>query len=409
MKKGLFIVLIALVIAAGAMAQTIKTGVLVIGNGNSAVGAGFQSALSGVKTTMLIQTADFDITSTGQSLASGLEFELLKKVRLAKGIIDSAAGITDSTVKVALEKISANPVLSKWADSTKNLSVIRSIKWSRIKRTGNNWNVLLEDGRTIKAEVLVNADGSGNLNGALALSTPSKPLWQPLTYQDNQYRLSLSSGYFHNNSTANIIPMYNFLLPGEENLVMLDGERESIAAGQAGGAVAAYAVFFQTKTSLAALKPIQKELISFKLSVMPFADLNPQDPNWKPIQFVGLSGFLKGIPVNGSVHFSPEQVVTTAEIREPVKAFYYKAQIWFDDYKEPTMTIGSLIDMIAMVGNKGLEHTKATVEKNWSSAYQFNGEFDLNRAVTRREFSVLVDEYLNPFQVNIDRNGRVVR
>lgn len=402
MKKGLFVVLVISFFVQIAIAQTIKTGVLVIGNGYNAVGAGFQSALSGVKTTMLIQVADMDIAPADKNIHSGLEFEFLKKMR-------QASGIKDSTVKVFVNKTSANAVLRSWGDSIKNLTVIRDIKWSRIKRSGNNWNVLLADGRTIKAEVLVNGDGSGNVDKALGLSTPVSKLWQPLTYKDNLYRLSVSSGYAMNNSTANIIPLYNFLLPEQENLVVLDRGNESLAAGQAAGAVAAYAVFFKTKTSLSALKPIQKELISFKLSVMPFADIQPQDPNWKPIQFIGLSGFLKAVPLNGEANFFPERVVSTAEIKEPVKEFYYKAQIWFDDYKNADMTLGSLLEMICMVGNKGLEQTKAAVQKKWNTSYLFKNEFDLNRAVTRREFSVLVDEYLNPFSVNIDRSGRVVR
>lgn len=402
MKKGLFVVLIILVFAQVAQAQTIKTGVLVIGKGSNAVGAGFQSARSGVKTTMLIQDADLTIATPDENIHSGLESEFLKKMLWARGV-------KDSTAKVYVDQPSANLVLKSWGDSIKNLTVIRNIKWSRIKRSGNNWNVLLANGRTIKAEVLVNADGSGNVSKALALPTARAMLWEPLTYKDNLYRLSVSSGYALNNSTSNVIPLYNFLLPNEENLVLTDPENESMAAGQGAGAIAAYAVFFKTKTSLSALKPIQKELIGFKLSVMPFADIQPQDPNWKPIQFVGLSGFLKAVPMNGKANFFPERAVSTAEIKEPVKEFYYKAQIWFDDYKGANMTIGSLLDMICMVGNKGLEHTRTAVQKKWKTSYQFKNEFALNREVTRREFSVLVDEYLNPFNVNIDKSGRVVR
>lgn len=402
MKKGFFVVLIISFFAQIAMAQTIKTGVLVIGNGSNAAGAGFQSALSGVKTTMLIQDAELAMAPPDKNIHSGLEFEFLKKLRLARGI-------KDNTVEVFVDKSSANAVLKSWGDTIKNLTMIRNIKWSRIKRSGNNWNVLLADGRTIKAEVLVNADGSGKVNDALALSTPVSRLWQPLTYKDNLYRLSVSSGYAMNGSTANVIPLYNFLVPEQENLVVPDRENESMAAGQAAGAIAAYAVFFKTKTSLSALKPIQKELISFKLSAMPFADIPNQDPNWKPIQLTGLSGFLKAVTVNGEANFFPERTVSTAEVKEPLKEFYYKAQIWFDDYKEANMTIGSLLDMICMVGNKGLESTKTAVQKKWKTSYQFKNEFDLSRELTRREFSVLVDEYLNPFGVNIDKSGRVIR
>lgn len=402
MKKRLFVALFSMTFAQFAIAQTIKTGVLVIGNGSNAVGAAFQSALSGVKTTMLIQAEDLNIAPSEKDIPSGLAYELIKKLRLARGI-------KDSTARVYVDRTSANEVLNTWADSIKNLTVIRSLKWSRIKRSGNNWTVLLANGRTVKAEVLVDADGSGFVKKALLPARPLNKLWQPLQYQDKLYRISVSSGYAVDNRTGNIIPLCNFLKPAEENLVILDPDQESMMAGQAAGAIAAYAVFFKTKTSLSALKPIQKELIGFKLALMPFADIRPEDPNWKPIQFVGLSGFLKAVFVNGNAHFLPEQAVSTAEIKEPMKEFYYKAQIWFDDYKEPQMTVGSLLQLITMVGNKGMVHTKAAVQKNWDTRYQFKNPFDLNRAVTRREFAVLVDEYLNPFNINIDKTGRVVR
>lgn len=402
MKKGLLVVFLISLFTQATVAQTIKTGVLVIGNGNNAIGAGFQSAVSGVKTIMLIQEPGLAVSPMDKNINSGLEADFLKRMRQARGI-------QDSTGKVYIDGTSANAVLAPWADSIKNLTVIRSLKWSRIKRSGNNWNVLLADGRTIKAEVLVNADGTGNVSEALALPGPAGKLWEPLNYKNNLYRLSISAGYQMNNTTANIIPMVNFLIPGQENLIVLDIKNESMAAGQAGGATAAYAVFFKTKTSLSAIKPIQKELINYGLSVIPFADIAHHDPNRKPIQYIGLTGFLKAEFVNGAAHFMPGRVVTVAEIKEPLKEFYYKAQIWFDDYKEENMNLGATINMICMVGNRAQESTRAEVKKNWTRVYGFNKEFDLNRDISRREFAVLVDAYLNPFNVNIDKTGRVIR
>lgn len=402
MKKGLFIVFLISVLVQIAEAQTTKTGVLVIGKGSNAIAAGFQSAVSGVKTVLLIQDKDFVVSFSEKNIHSGIEAEFLKRMRLAKGI-------QDSTSKVYVDGTSANAVLKTWADSIKNLTVIRGLKWSRIKRAGNNWNVLLADGKTIKAEVLVNADETGNVSNAIGLSTMDIKLWQPFGYANNSYRLSVSSGYEANNTKANFIPLFNFLLPNQENLVVLDKNQKSFAAGQAGGAIAAYAVFFATKTSLAALKRIQKELINYKLAVIPFEDINQGDQNWKPIQYIGLSGFLKAVFVDGKAQFMPDQAVSTAEIKGPIKEFYYKAQIWFDDYKNDRMTLGAVLDMVSMVGNKAPESTKTEVKKKWVAQYHFKNEFDLNREVSRREFAVLVDEYLNPFNVSFDKTGRVIR
>lgn len=402
MKKGLFIVFLISVVIPIARAQTTKTGVLVIGNGNNAVAAGFQSAVSGVKTVLLVQETGFELSALEKNIHAGIEAEFLKRMRLVKGI-------QDSTSKVYIDATTANLVLKTWGDSLKNLTVVKGVKWSRIKRSGNNWNVLLADGKMIKAEVLVSADRTPNLNEAIGIPARAPKLWQPFSYNDNLYRLSVSAGYEINNTTANFISLYNFLIPKQENLIVLDSMQESFAAGQAGGATAAYAVFFNTRTSLAVLKPIQKELINYKLSVIPFEDVDQTDLHWKPVQYIGLSGFLKAVMVNGAARFMPGQTVTVAEIREPIKSFYYKAQIWFDDYKGDRMTLEAVLDMVSIVGNKSPETTIAEVKKKWSARYHFKSEFDLNREVNRREFAVLVDEYLNPFNVNIDKTGRVVR
>lgn len=402
MKSRLFVVFVIAVFAQAAMAQTIKTGVLVIGNGNNAIGAGFQSALSGVKTILLLQEPEFNLAAMDKNLASGLELTFLNKMRKEKGI-------KDSTAAVYVDGTTANVVLKNWGDSVKNLTVIRNIKWSRIKRSGNNWNVLLADGRTIKPEVLVNADHSGQVNTAIALPAAAAKQWQALSYADNLYRLSVASGYAQGDATGNILLMHNLLLPGQENLVVLNAVQESMAAGQAAGATAAYAAFFKTKTSLSNLKVIQRELIDHKLSVMPFADVLGTDSNWKAIQVLGLSGFLKAKIAAGTARFLPEQPVTTAEIKEPVKSFYYKAQIWFDDYKDPEMSIGAVLSLVCMVGNKSPENTREEVKKKWKTTYKFKTEFDLNRIATRREFAVLLNEYLNPFIVNIDKAGKVLR
>ncbi|WP_316810561.1 hypothetical protein [Pedobacter heparinus] len=401
MNKRLLIVFACAAFAQLAIAQTIKTGVLVVGNRNNALGAGFQSAMSGAKTVLLLQEPDFDLADLDKNLASGLELTFLNKMRKAKGI-------KDSTAAVYVDGTSANMVLKTWGDSIKNLTVIRNIKWSRIKRSGNNWNVLLADGRTIKAEVLVNADHTGNVNTLLGLPAVAKQ-WHTLSYADNLYRINVASGYAEGAATGNVFSLYSLLLPDQENLVVLSAAQQSIAGGQAAGATGAYAAFFKTKTSLASLKVIQRELIDHKLSLMPFVDVPRADSNWKAIQLIGLSGFLKADIAGGIARFLPDQAVTTAEIKEAVKSFYYKAQIWFDDYKEREMSIGAVLNLVCFVGNKSPENTKEEVKKKWKTSHHFKTEFDPNRIVTRREFAVLVNEYLNPFAVNIDKAGRVVR
>lgn len=385
-------------------AQTLKTGVLVIGNGNSAVGAAIQSANSNAKTVWLLTQGDVvlsKVTPIDKNLSSGLEKEFLKRMRKSKGIKD--------TEEVYLDHTSANAILKKWTDSTKNLTVISNQSWSKLKRSGRGWSVKMNDGRTIKAEVLINADGSGKVNDMLGLSKIKEPQWKPLDYNQSIYRTSISSGFAAQGSTARILPMYDLLIPGQENLVVINPEEESIAGGQAAAGIAAFAAFFKTKTSTSDLKRIQAELVNYKLALVPFVDVDDIDSSWKSAQFIGLSGVLKGDMSPQGLKFAPEKTVNTAEISAAIKGYYYKAQIWFDDYKDAQMTVASTLDLVCKIGNKSLENTTKEVQKKWKTTYRFTEEFDPKKVINRKEFSMLIYEYLNPFNVNIDRAGRVVR
>jgi hypothetical protein len=402
MKKMVLVAFAFVLFSQTTMAQTVKTGVLIIGNGSAALGAGIQSAMSGAKTTLLIQEPEFVLAPLEQNIHSGLEADFLKRMRKAKGIKDPGA-------PVYLDQTSANAVIKRWTDSVKNLTLISHVKWSRIKRSGGGWNVLLSNGKAIKAAVLVNADQTGNVAATLGLPIVSASQWHPFSYVDQVYKNSTGSGASDSGSSINYTLLKDFQVAEQENLLLVNTRTESIIAGQAVGAAAAYAAFFDTKTSKVNLKMTQAELIKFRLSLVPFTDVPNVDSNWVAIQYIGLSGFLKGEIANGKLSFLPEQAVTTAEIRDMVKAYYYKAQIWFEDYKAEDMTIQSTLNLVCFVGNKSPEHTQAEVMKKWKPDYGFKNDFDLKRKISRREFAVLVNAYLKPFDVNIDASGRVIR
>lgn len=383
----------------GLSAQTSKPGVLVVGNGNAATAAALQSAISGVKTTIVLQAGGFDISPIGNNLSSGLEATFLQKIRDAKAI-------KDSTQAVTFDKQFANEVLLKWADSLKNLTIVKNLLWVKAENNSNSWVLKLSDGSSIRTKVLINPSDV-KLSEAMKLSVQNASGFTKLDFSNTLYRTSVASGK-NIDGTASVFSLYNFLIPAHDNLIWIE-DTQSMLVGQAAGATAAYAAFFSTKTSQSNLKKIQGELINYKLNIMPFADIKLNDTNWKAIQFVGLTGVLKANLVNGNANFSPNQLVTTAEIKQPFKDFYYKAQIWFDDYKSEQMTIGSALDMICYVGNKALDNTKKEIVKKWKTNYQFKTEFDLERQINRVEFAVMLQDYMPPFNVNVDKTGKVVR
>jgi hypothetical protein len=394
MKKQFYFVLFLVAFFGRANAQTSRPGVLVVGNGNAAFAAAFQSAISGVKTTILLQAGGFDISPITNQLNSGVQATFLKKYK------DFAQ--LDAKAKLSqFDKPKANQAIGIWADSLENLTIIKNVLWVKADRAGKNWSFKLSDGKTIRPKVLINP-GDSKLNAALKINTAIATNWQQLAYENTVYRTSVvgSDGHF--------LSLYQLMVPDQENLIWVSDPNDMLI-GQAAGATAAYAAFFDTKTSLVNLKKIQGELVNYKLNLLPFSDVGLADSNWKAIQLVGITGVIKAKVTAETAEFLPEQVITTAEIKQPIKDSYYKAQIWFDDYKKPTLTINSTLEMIAYVGNKSLESMKKEIEKKWKQSYHFQSALDFDRQINRREFAVLMQDYMPPFNVNVDDKGRIIR
>ena len=393
MKRGLLIAFAAVILAGNVQGQAVKTGVLVVGNGSNALGAGIQSAKSGVKTTILLTEAGFAPALSSKSVVSGIERDFLKAINNGKQVSPQE---------------NTNDLIKLFTDTIKNLTIIKNASWTKFKRSGGGWVVELSAKNSIKAEVLVDADHSGKLKQALQL-TYKLPSWQALNYDTTLYKTSIAAGFQLGSTNASFLSLYQFLIPEQNNLLALNPEQESFSGGQAAGATAAYAAFFHNKTSESNLKKIQGELINFRLSIMPFSDVNDLDSNWKAMQFMGLSGILKADLSAGTALFQPEKAVTTAEITQPLKNHFYKAQIWFDDHKGQDMTIGATIDLVCYTGGRSPVTTRAEILKYWKTKFKFKSEFDEKRIINRREFSMLFYSYNNPFNVTVDKNGRITR
>ncbi|SOD20003.1 FAD-dependent oxidoreductase [Pedobacter xixiisoli] len=381
-------------------AQTIKPDVFVVGNGNAAVAAAIQAAQSNVKTILLLQSGGFDIEPIGKDLHSGVQAAFIKKLKAFQKQPDS---IPD----VKFDKQAANEVLTKWTDSIKNLTVIKNVVWAKADRSGKGWVFKLSDGKTIRPEVFINV-ADQKLNVALKIDASASTTWNKFDYQNSIYKTNIATGKNIDGSTNSIYSLYQLLMPTQENLVYVN-DASSMLLGQSAGVIAAYAGFFNLKTSESNLKKIQGELIAFNTNLMPFADVGVKDANWKAVQMVGLTGVLKAEEVNGKLLFNAEKLVSTADIRQPIKDHYYKAQIWFDDHKSEIITIGAAIDMICYVGNKAPETTKKEVEKKWKTTYAFTSDLNLERQISKREFATLLQDYMPPFNVTIDKTGKILR
>ena len=186
-----------------------------------------------------------------------------------------------------------------------------------------------------------------------------------------------------------------------------------MVVGQGAGTVAAFCAFYKTTTSKLNVRSVQGELLDFKGYLLPFTDIPLTDPNFRAIQQVGATGLLQGISkINGknaAILFRPDTTVSTAEVEPVIKEIYTRAFLWFNKTKPGAQfTVGNLLSFISEITLSDPETLQKTLEKQWQANYKFTQAYDLNRPITRREFAVLTNKYLNPFARTVDLTGKLV-
>ncbi|WP_423146660.1 hypothetical protein [Rubrolithibacter danxiaensis] len=377
-------------------AQTIKTDVLVAGGGAVGAGAGIQAAHSGVKALLLVESPqpgnEISTIDSGNNLGLNAEIILHSRKNPEKSISE---------------------IVKSWTDTVKNLTVITGAKIKSVKKSGNRWVVKLDNGKKIKALFLVGSDASLLTNAGLSNKADTRISAGEFTsrnlYSNKLYRTSVPVSATGN--TLNTAPLGSLIPNGSENFILLpsgdSGSSAGLIAGQSAGAAAAYCAFFKTNTNNINVRVVQGELLNYKSELIHLSDVNSADSNYAAIQHIAATGILKGVSANGSLSFMPGKTVTVEEVREPVKEYYSRSQIWFADHITGELTLDDVLSLIRFSGNRGNELNRE-VEKAWRSSFMFNTSFDLKRPVTRREFAVLIDTYLKPFSVRVDLTGRLL-
>ncbi|QKJ32270.1 FAD-dependent oxidoreductase [Mucilaginibacter mali] len=189
-----------------------------------------------------------------------------------------------------------------------------------------------------------------------------------------------------------------------------------MTVGQAAGATAAYCVFFdKTTKSFDALtvRTIQGEILDYKGILYPFADIGPSDKYFRSVEQVIGSGMLKQVhQLQGKsmqVLFKPDSTVSTADVEPVLRETFTRAFIWFS--KNHPGALFTVSDMLSYISDYTLTEPKTlqlTLQKQWQDTYKFKQAFDLKRPITRYEFAVLANKYLNPFSTHVDITGKVV-
>lgn len=424
-------------------AQTTKTDVLVIGGSPSGVAAAIQCARSKVKTILVEQgnslcpqmTGDNAITiTTDCNLPSGIWSEFRNRIR---DRYNKTAGL-DTAYNAPLKLVPniGAGILANIADTVKNLSIELNTTFSAIKKDDDRWEVTLSrNGKheTIKARVVIDATPNGDvLNKAGATIEAFDP--RESTFGLNAYRTSIACGdalpgQYGDTvvSKSNYLPYPQYYVPikaivakSADNILATDKLLSAnindlpaqLMLGQGVGVTAAYCAFFKTTTANLNVRMIQGELQDFKGYMLPLADIT-HDRYWRAMQQICATGLLKGVQkkVNNEWQFDfvPDSIVTTAEIEPAMLELYTRAFIWFNREKPgKQFTIGNLLSFISELTLTDPDNLNDKIRKAWTEQFHFTSSFDLDRPITRREFAILANKYLNPFARTVDLDGRVV-
>ena len=399
MKKIYCFFLLFCLGAHASFAQKLRTDVCVYGNTTAALAAGIQSARSGVQ-TLLISNSDSWIDQPSladwenASIASGLGTELLKKYKqLEKNKVLKADSLLQS--------------IKTLADTVKNLKIISASAIEEIKESGKGWELTLKGGQKIKALILVDGDTNHALLKQLGLKPSAN---SAIAFDVNNPLIKTSVAILGPNS---ILPLQALVVEKQANIVCIPSEVSAFAqlnAGQAAGATAAYCAFFKTTTEHLNVRLIQGELLTYKATLLPFKDMQQTDSNFVALTHVALTGLLNSgiVQQDGTYQWMGNNNLHADEIKVSMKKLYSRSQIWFADHADvKELSIGDAISLITYTATRGTE-LKIEIERGWKSTLGLPGIFNENRKISRNEFSVLLEAYLQPFARQVDMQGEFI-
>lgn len=175
-----------------------------------------------------------------------------------------------------------------------------------------------------------------------------------------------------------------------------------IQIGQAAGMVAAQCIVYRQKPSEVNLRDVQAQLLEVGGYVMPYYDVKLDDPDFIPIQKIGACGILKGegkpYKWANQTWFYPDSIVDTRVLVAELKLF------------EP-----SLGDF-KFTSSELKKQDFKNLLSDWAGLYNFDiqgqldTQFEGDASISRREFSRVVIQLINPFaNKEIDLSGDFIR
>ncbi len=181
--------------------------------------------------------------------------------------------------------------------------------------------------------------------------------------------------------------------------------------GQAAGALAALSVKQKKTISSVSVRDVQSELLNADCYLLPYLDLPKTDVHFKAVQRIGSTGILKGVGMNvgwsNETWFQCDSLIDVAELKEGLNDFE-PAFKW--NSKSNELSIKEAIELVASLATfyKIKNADFGTISSNWQKM-QLNN-YNAERKITRKEFAVLLDTYIQPFSLkDVDMKGSYIK
>jgi hypothetical protein len=179
-----------------------------------------------------------------------------------------------------------------------------------------------------------------------------------------------------------------------------------LGIGQAAGVLASVAVKEKRKLDEVSIREVQTVLLSQNAYIMPFLDMNPSDVNFLAMQKIGATGIFKGEGVPylwaNQTWFYPDRLVTEYELVDVLRPLYPALKdYWGASGDYLTGERFQKILEIVKPNTPLLEIAQAWKRRGLA------GEFTTGMKLDREQVSVLLDELLNPFVIEVDWNGQI--
>jgi len=177
-----------------------------------------------------------------------------------------------------------------------------------------------------------------------------------------------------------------------------------LGIGQAAGALAAQCILDSKAPSDVSIRRVQNQLLKSDAFIMPYMDAPTSHPNFKTIQKIGATGILKGSGVNykwaNQMWFYPDKTVSEFDLLQGMKQVYLKLHP-LNHGSGNDVGLEFLFDLIKKINSELTDDYLSTI-------LGYLGIETENAPLKRYQIALILEEVLNPFEIEITHNGHIL-